>query len=77
MASPPREVEAVRAALTLSLTLQMAKAIFGYGSLIFKPPPFAGLTSEAGYIKDHVRRFAQKSHDHRGTEEHPGRGADR
>jgi len=49
-------------------------AIFGYGSLIFKPPPFPSLTSEPGYIKGFVRRFAQHSHDHRGTEEHPGRG---
>lgn len=52
----------------------MTTAIFGYGSLIFKPPPFEGLTSEPGYIKDHVRRFAQWSHDHRGTPERPGRG---
>ncbi|KAM0792638.1 hypothetical protein ACM66B_002432 [Microbotryomycetes sp. NB124-2] len=48
-------------------------AIFGYGSLIFKAPPFASITSEPGYIKGFVRRFAQKSHDHRGTEENPGR----
>lgn len=49
-------------------------AVFGYGSLIFKPPPH-GLESKAGYIKGFVRRFAQKSHDHRGTPERPGRGA--
>ncbi|KAK4050020.1 hypothetical protein OIO90_005210 [Microbotryomycetes sp. JL221] len=48
-------------------------AIFGYGSLIFKAPPFPSITSEPGYIKGFVRRFAQKSHDHRGTEQHPGR----
>lgn len=49
-------------------------AVFAYGSLLFKPPPFKGLTSEPGYIKGHVRRFAQSSHDHRGTPEQPGRG---
>ncbi|GAA5855969.1 hypothetical protein JCM5353_008009, partial [Sporobolomyces roseus] len=47
-------------------------SIFGYGSLLFKPPPF-NLSSTPGYIKGFVRRFAQESHDHRGTEEHPGR----
>ncbi|KAI5477582.1 cation transport protein ChaC [Pseudohyphozyma bogoriensis] len=51
----------------------MATAVFGYGSLIFKPPPFEGITFEPGYIKHHVRRFAQKSHDHRGTPDAPGR----
>ena len=53
---------------------QMTTAVFGYGSLIFKPPPY-DLSSQAGYIKNYVRRFAQASHDHRGTDEHPGRGA--
>ncbi|SCZ92579.1 BZ3500_MvSof-1268-A1-R1_Chr5-2g07997 [Microbotryum saponariae] len=47
-------------------------AIFGYGSLLFKPPPY-DLESEAGYIKGFKRRFAQDSHDHRGTPENPGR----
>lgn len=46
--------------------------IFGYGSLIFKPPPY-DLASTPGYIKGFVRRFAQESHDHRGTDEFPGR----
>ncbi|GAA6052458.1 hypothetical protein JCM3770_001123 [Rhodotorula araucariae] len=46
--------------------------VFGYGSLIFKPPPF-GLESKPGYIKNFVRRFAQRSHDHRGTPKNPGR----
>ncbi|GAA5930195.1 hypothetical protein JCM1841_000492 [Sporobolomyces salmonicolor] len=46
--------------------------VFGYGSLIWKAPPF-DLESEPGYIKGFVRRFAQASHDHRGTPEHPGR----
>ncbi|EIN13167.1 ChaC-like protein [Punctularia strigosozonata HHB-11173 SS5] len=46
--------------------------VFGYGSLIFKPPPHA-IRQVPGYLKGYVRRFAQKSHDHRGTPESPGR----
>jgi len=46
--------------------------VFGYGSLIFKPPPHT-ITETPGYLKGYVRRFAQKSHDHRGTPENPGR----
>ncbi|KAM0746039.1 ChaC-like protein [Meredithblackwellia eburnea MCA 4105] len=57
----------------MTSTPSTGRAIFGYGSLIFKPPPFLTLTSQPGYIKDHVRRFAQKSHDHRGTLDRPGR----
>ncbi|GAA5821682.1 hypothetical protein JCM10212_004397 [Sporobolomyces blumeae] len=53
-------------------TTAKATSIFGYGSLIFKPPPF-DLASTPGYIKGFVRRFAQESHDHRGTEDFPGR----
>ncbi|GAA5882362.1 hypothetical protein JCM3774_004320 [Rhodotorula dairenensis] len=49
-----------------------ASAVFGYGSLIWKSPPWQ-LDSTPGYIKGHVRRFAQASHDHRGTPEAPGR----
>lgn len=46
--------------------------IFGYGSLIFKPPPHAiGYTP--GFIRGFARRFAQHSEDHRGTPERPGR----
>ncbi|VDB85107.1 unnamed protein product [Peniophora sp. CBMAI 1063] len=46
--------------------------VFGYGSLIFKPPPHT-IKQTPGYLKGYVRRFAQKSHDHRGTPENPGR----
>ncbi|PKI85422.1 hypothetical protein MVES1_000738 [Malassezia vespertilionis] len=46
--------------------------VFGYGSLIFKPPPHViGYTP--GYIEGFSRRFAQHSIDHRGTPENPGR----
>ncbi|KWU41044.1 ChaC-like protein [Rhodotorula sp. JG-1b] len=47
-------------------------AVFGYGSLIWKSPPWH-LDCTPGYIKGHVRRFAQASHDHRGTPQAPGR----
>ncbi|KAK9459467.1 ChaC-like protein [Lipomyces oligophaga] len=46
--------------------------IFGYGSLIFKPPPFVEF-SVGGFVEGYVRRFWQQSHDHRGTPDHPGR----
>ncbi|KAI0311119.1 ChaC-like protein, partial [Amylostereum chailletii] len=46
--------------------------VFGYGSLIFKPPPHT-IAQTPGFLKGYVRRFAQKSHDHRGTPESPGR----
>ncbi|KAL4071068.1 ChaC-like protein [Scleroderma yunnanense] len=46
--------------------------VFGYGSLIFKPPPHVK-SQVSGFLKGYVRRFAQKSHDHRGTPENPGR----
>ncbi|TEB29218.1 ChaC-like protein [Coprinellus micaceus] len=46
--------------------------VFGYGSLIFKPPPHV-IKKTPGFLKGYVRRFAQKSHDHRGTPEAPGR----
>lgn len=46
--------------------------IFGYGSILFKPPPHA-ISYTPGYIQGFVRRFAQHSEDHRGTPEKPGR----
>ncbi|KAI6022452.1 hypothetical protein PISMIDRAFT_100824 [Pisolithus microcarpus 441] len=46
--------------------------VFGYGSLIFKPPPNV-VSQVPGFLKGYVRRFSQKSHDHRGTPENPGR----
>ncbi|OCF78233.1 hypothetical protein I204_00170 [Kwoniella mangroviensis CBS 8886] len=46
--------------------------VFGYGSLIFKPPPHA-VEQRSGYVKGVVRRFAQSSIDHRGTPDAPGR----
>ncbi|WFD17810.1 hypothetical protein MCAP1_000019 [Malassezia caprae] len=46
--------------------------VFGYGSIIFKPPPHV-ISYTPGYIQGFVRRFAQHSEDHRGTPERPGR----
>ena len=46
--------------------------VFGYGSLIFKPPPYT-VARTVGYIRGFVRRFAQSSIDHRGTHARPGR----
>jgi len=46
--------------------------VFGYGSLIFKPPPHV-IRQTPGFLKGYVRRFAQSSNDHRGTPEHLGR----
>lgn len=46
--------------------------VFGYGSLIYKPPPHV-LLRTAGYITSHKRRFWQLSQDHRGTPDSPGR----
>ncbi|KAH9951853.1 ChaC-like protein [Amylocystis lapponica] len=53
-------------------TSEVPYVVFGYGSLIFKPPPHV-LSQVPGFLKGYVRRFAQKSHDHRGTPENPGR----
>ncbi|KAK0368986.1 ChaC-like protein [Colletotrichum limetticola] len=46
--------------------------LYGYGSLIWKPPPHFDRRIP-GWVTGYVRRFWQASQDHRGTPEAPGR----
>jgi cation transport regulator ChaC len=50
----------------------MAPWVFGYGSLIFRPA-FPAIRARPALLRGYVRRFWQRSADHRGTPEAPGR----
>ena len=47
-------------------------AVFGYGSLLFRPG-FDYIAKQPGVVHGYARSFSQASPDHRGTPEHPGR----
>jgi cation transport protein ChaC len=47
-------------------------AIFGYGSLLFRPG-FDYVARQPGVVHGYARSFSQASPDHRGTPERPGR----
>lgn len=46
--------------------------MFGYGSLIWRPE-FEYIEKRLATVYGYERRFCQASHDHRGTQEAPGR----
>ena len=50
----------------------VADAVFGYGSLVWRPG-FEPVSRELAVLPGHARRFWQASHDHRGTPGAPGR----
>lgn len=54
------------------MTVDEGMWVIGYGSLIFKPPPYVSF-KVSGYLDGFVRRFWQSSIDHRGTKDAPGR----
>lgn len=47
--------------------------VFGYGSLVWKPPAGSGATPrQYGYVEGYRRVWYQQSTDHRGTPQFPG-----